>query len=132
MKLSFYGKAMHFYMWFGRFFFKAMLIWFFFFIVSTLLIISVPQFSIHKVGFKISTSIPLAIAQTVIGITFFVSAVVEIVRETRVLENDLSFLLKNWIIKPGMDTYKVHMATGTIKRGHMQIDIDAKELSWQE
>lgn len=171
MKLSFYGKAMHFYMWFGRFFGKAIIIWIFFLIVSTVLIISVPQFSSFKVGFKISTFVPLAIAQTVVSITFLVSlalavpaailigplalleipieillkkrvyklvkerqkmSVDELVKETRVLENDLSFLLKNWIIRPGEDVYKVYKATGTIKRGHLQIDLNAKELSWQE
>ena len=171
MKLSFYGKAMHFYMWFGRFFGKAILIWIFFLLVSTILIISVPQFSIHKVGFKISTFAPLAIAQTVVGITCLVSlalavpmatligplalleipieillkkrvykivkekrkiSVDELVRETGVLENDLSFLLKNWIIRPGKDVYKVDMVTGTIKRGHLQIDLNDKELTWQE
>jgi hypothetical protein len=31
-----------------------------------------------------------------------------------------------------MNTSKVYMATGTIKRGHMQIDLNTKELSWQE
>jgi len=35
-------------------------------------------------------------------------------------------------MKPGKDTNKVYIATGTIKRGHMQIDLEAKELSWQE
>lgn len=171
MKLSFYGKAIHFYRWFGRFFGKATIIWMFFLLVSTMLIISVPQFSINKVGFKISTSVPLAIAQTVVGFTCLVSlalavpmavligplalleipieirlkkrvyklvkerrkmSVDELVRETGVLENDLSFLIKNWIIRPGNDVYKVNMAIGTIKRGHLQIDLEAKELSWQE
>ncbi|KKS40045.1 MAG: hypothetical protein UV63_C0004G0038 [Microgenomates group bacterium GW2011_GWC1_43_11] len=40
--------------------------------------------------------------------------------------------MKNWIIRPGEDVYKVDKATGTIKRGHLQIDLNAKELSWQE
>ena len=57
----------------------------------------------------------------------------ELVMETGVLENDLGFLLKNWIIRPGKDVNKVDMVTmGMIKRGHLQIDLDAKELSWQE
>lgn len=171
MKLSFYGKAMHFYMWFGRFFGKATIIWIFFLTVSTILTISVPQFSLHKPGFKISPFVPLAIAQTVVGITFLVSlvggvasaaligplalleipievllkkrvyklvkerqkmSVDELVRETGVLENDLSFLMKNWIMRPGKDVHKVEGATGTIKRRHLQIDLNAKELSWQE
>ena len=171
MKLSFYGKSMRFYRWFGGFFGKATIIWIFLLLVSTILIISVPQFSINKVGFKISTSVPLAIAQTVVGITCLVSLALavpmavligplalleipieillkkrvyklvkerrkmsmdELVRETEVLENDLSFLLKNWIMRPGNDVYKVDIVTGTIKRGHLQIDLNAKELSWQE
>ena len=171
MKLSFYGKAIHFYRWFGWFFLKVMLIWLLFLTVSTILMISVPQFSSYKVGFEISPFVPLAIAQTVVTITVLVSMVGgvvlvalispvallelpieillkkrvyklvkerrkmsmdEFVRETEVLENDLSFLLKNWIIRPGNDVYKVDMVTGTIKRGHLQIDLNAKELSWQE
>ena len=162
---------MHFYMWFGKFFTKAINIWIFSLLVSTILIISVPQFSSFKVGFKISPFIPLAIAQAVVSITFLVSlvggvasaaligplalleipielllkkrvyklvkerqkmSVDELVKETGVLENDLSFLMKNWIIRPGEDVYKVDKATGTIKRGHLQIDLNAKELSWQE
>jgi len=171
MKLSFYGKTMHFYMWFGRFFGKVINIWIFSLLLSTMLTISIPQFSLFKVGFKISPFVPLAIAQTVVGITFLVSlvggvalaalisplalleipieillkkrvyklvkerqkmSVDELVRATGVLENDLSFLMKNWIIRPGQDVHKVDKATGTIKRGHLQIDLNAKELSWQE
>ena len=170
-KLSFYGKAIHFYRWFGGFFLKGILIWMFLMTVSTVLIVSVPQFSINKVGFKISTFVPLAIAQTVVGITCLISLVVgapvgvmiglialleipmeillkkrvyklvkerrkmsmdELVSETGVLENDLNYLLKNWIIKPGMDVDKVDIVEGTIKRGHLQIDLTAQELSWQE
>jgi hypothetical protein len=59
----------------------------------------------------------------------------ELVRETGVLENDLSFLIKNWIITKSRieDIYKVDkVTTGIIKRGHLQIDLNAKELSWQE
>ena len=59
----------------------------------------------------------------------------ELVRETGVLENDLGFLIKNWIIKKSTieDIYKVNqITTGIIKRGHLQIDLKAKELSWQE
>lgn len=171
MKLSFYGKAMHFYMWFGRFARKITIILISSLLVSTILTISVPQFSLHKPGFEISHFIPLAIAQTVVGITFLVSlvggvafelpaglialleipievllkkrvyklvkerqkmSVDELVRETGVLENDLSFLMKNWIIRPGEDVHKVDKVTGTIKRGHLQIDLNVKELSWQE
>ena len=171
MKLGFYGKAIHFYMWFGRFFTKVMLIWLLVMTVSTILMISVPQFSSYKVGFEISPFVPLAIAQTVVTITVLVSmvggvvlvalispvalleipieillkkrvyklvkerrkmSIDELVRETGVLENDLGFLLKNWIIRPGMEVNKVDMAAGTFKRGHMQIDLNAKELSWQE
>jgi hypothetical protein len=171
MKLSFYGRAIHFYMWFGKFFTKVIYLFMFLLIVSALLILFVPQFSLNKVGFRVSSSGPLAIAQAIVGITFLVSLVLgavlgvvigslalieipieirlkkrvyklvkergkmsldELVNETGVLENDLSFLLKNWIMKPGMDTYKVNLATGKIKRGHLQIDLEAKELTWQE
>ena len=171
MKLSFYGKAMHFYMWFGKFALKITMILIFTLLVSLTLILTVPQFSAYKVGFTPSTFVPLAIAQAIVSITFLVSlvggvafelpaglialleipieillkkrvykivkekqkmSVDELVRETGVLENDLSFLMKNWIIRPGEDTNKVYKATGTIKRGHLQIDLNAKELSWQE
>jgi hypothetical protein len=173
MKLSFYGKAMHFYMWFGKFFTKAIYLFLFFLLVSTLLIIFVPQFSSYKVGFTPSTFVPLRIAQVVVSITFIVSLVGgvvlaaiigpmalleipieillkkrvsklvkerrkmsldELVKETGVMENDLSFLVKNWIIRPMTeDIDKVNkVVTGTIKRGRLQIDLDAKELSWQE
>lgn len=171
MKLSFYGKAIHFYRWFGHFALKISLIIIFTLLVSLTLILAVPQFSVHKVGFEISHFVPLAIAQIVVGIAFLVSLVGgvvfelpagllalleipievllkkrvyklvkerqkmtmdELVIETGVLENDLSFLLKNWIIRPGEDVYKVDRATGTIKRGHLQIDLNARELSWQE
>jgi hypothetical protein len=172
MKLSFYGKAMHFYMWFGKFALKIIMILIFTLLVSLTLILTVPQFSLHKAGSEISHFIPLAIAQTVVSITFLVSlagavvfglsagfialleipievllkkrvyklvkerqkmSVDELVRETGVLENDLSFLMKNWIIRPGEDVHKVDkVVTGMIKRGHLQIDLNAKELSWQE
>jgi len=172
IKLSFYGKAIHFYRWFGSFALKITMILMFSLLVSGALIVSVPQFSIHKAGFEISHFIPLAIAQTVVGITFFVSlvggvifelpaglialleipievllkkrvyrlvkerqkmSIDELVSETGVLENDLSYLLKNWILRPAReDVYKVDRATGTIKRGHLQIDLNTKELSWQE
>lgn len=162
---------MHFYMWFGLFARKITIILISSLLVSTILTISIPQFSLYKAGFEISHFIPLAIAQTVVGITFLVSlvggvafelpaglialleipievllkkrvyklvkerqkmSVDELVKETGVLENDLSFLMKNWVIRPGEDVYKVYKATGTIKRGHLQIDLNAKELSWQE
>ena len=171
MKLSFYGKAIHFYRWFGKFFGAAGRIWEIATTVSTLLILFVPQFASYKVGYKISTFVPLAIAQTVVSITFLVClalavpvalllgplALLEIpievllkkrvhklvkekhkmsvdalVRETGVLENDLVFLMKNWILRPGKDVNKVEGVMGTIKRGHLQIDLNAKELSWQE
>ena len=172
MKLSFYGKAMHFYMWFGPFARKITFILMSSLLVSTILTISVPQFSLHKADFEISHFIPLAIAQTVVGITFLTSlvggvafelpaglmalleipievllkkrvyklvkerqkmSVDELVKETGVLENDLSFLMKNWIVRPGEDVNKVNnVTTGRIKRGHLQIDLNAKELSWQE
>ena len=173
MKLSFYGKAMHFYMWFGKFVLKVTMILIFTLLVSLTLILSVPQFSLHKPGVEISHFIPLAIAQFVVATTFLVSlvggvvfelsaglialleipievllkkrvyklvkerqkiSVDELVRETGVLENDLSFLMKNWIIRPMTeDIYKVDkVTTGTIRRGHLQIDLNARELSWQE
>lgn len=164
---------MHFYMWFGKFALKVTMILMFTLSVSLTLILSVSQFSLHKAGFEISHFIPLAIAQTVVGITFLVSlvggvafelpagfialleipieillkkkvykivkerqkiSVDELVKETGVLENDLSFLMKNWIIRPMTeDIYKVNkVTTGTIKHGHLQIDLNARELSWQE
>lgn len=171
MRLSFYGRAMHFYMWFGRFFAKAIMILILVLLVSTILIVAVPEFSLHKVGFTISPYLPVAIAQTRVGIAFLVSlaggvilaaliippafleiateirlkkrvyglvqarrkmSLDELVRETGVLESDLSFLLKNWIMKPGFDSYRIANAAGTIKRGHLQIDLGARELSWQE
>jgi hypothetical protein len=174
MKLSFYGRAMHFYMWFGRFAFKVIMIFICTLLVSLILTLSVPQFSLYKPGVEISHFIPLAIAQVAVGITLLVSLVGgavfeisagfialleipiemllkkrvyklvkerqkmsmdELVRETGVLENDLSFLIKNWIIKNSTieDIYKANqVTTGIIKRGHLQIDLNAKELSWQE
>jgi hypothetical protein len=174
VKLSFYGKAMRFYMWFGRFAFKIMMRFTFAMLVSLTLTLSVPQFSLHKPGVEISHFIPLAIAQVAVGITLLVSmaggvafallagflallempielslkkrvyklvkerqkmSMDELVRETGVLENDLSFLIKNWIITKSKieDIYKVNqITTGIIKRGHLQIDLKAKELSWQE
>ncbi|MDP2874098.1 MAG: hypothetical protein Q8N84_02290 [bacterium] len=140
-------------------------------LLSWTLIMSVPQFSSFKADFKISTSAPLAIAQTIVSITFLVSmvggvllaalaaplalleipievllrkkvyklvkerqkiALDELVKETGVLENDLGFLLKNWTFAPTEDAYKAYKETKTIKRGHMQIDLNSKELSWQE
>lgn len=154
MKLSFYGKAMHFYMWFGQFALKITIILMFTLLISLTLVLSVSQLAIHKVGFEISHFVPLAIAQTIVGITLLASMAVgvafelpagiialfeipievslkkrvsKIVKEkqkismaelasaTGVLESDLSFLLKNWLIRPG----------------HLQFDIDAQELSWQ-
>ncbi len=102
MKLSFYGRAIHFYMWFGKFFTKV--IYIFLLIVSTLLIISVPQFSINKVDFKISTSIPLAIDQTVVGFTFLVSLVVGavlgvVIGSLALLEIPIEILLKKRVYK---------------------------------
>jgi len=180
--LSFYGRAIHFYMWFGKFALKVIMIFIFTLLISLTLVLSVPQFSFHKPGVKISHFIPLAIAQVTVGITFLVSLVGgaafgtlagfiallempiemllkkkvyklvkerqkmsmdELVKETGVLENDLSFLIKCWlIIKPRMgedikpkmeDIYKANqITTGIIKRGHLQINLKAKELSWQE
>ena len=173
MKLSFYGKAMHFYIRFGHWALKIITILIFSMLASTTLIVSVPQFSLNKAGSQISHFLPLAIAQTVVGIIFLVSlvggvafglsaglvALLEIpievilkkrvyklvkerrkmsfdalVKETGVLEDDLGFLMKNWIIKPMTeDIYKVNdVKTGTLKRGHLQIDLSAKELTWQE
>jgi len=169
--MSFYGKAMRFYMWFGPWARKITAVIMLSLLASTILTISVPQFSLNKAGFEISHFLPLAIAQTVVGIIFLVSlvggvafelpvglialleipievllkkrvyklvkkrrkmSVDELVRETGVLENDLNFLMKNWITRPGEDVHKVDTITGTIKRGHLQIDLNAKELSWQE
>jgi len=172
---------MHFYMWFGRFAFKVIMIFICTLLVSLILTLSVPQFSLYKPGVEISHFIPLAIAQVAVDITLLVSLVGgavfeisagfialleipiemllkkrvyklvkerqkmsmdELVRETGVLENDLSFLIKCWlIIKSRMgdikskmeDIYKANqVTTGIIKRGHLQIDLKAKELSWQE
>jgi len=174
MKLSFYGRAIHFYMWFGKFALKIIMRFTFALLVSLTLTLSIPQFSLYKPGVEISHFIPLAIAQVVVFITLLVSMVGgavfeisagfialleipiemllkkrvyklvkerqkmsmdELVRETGVLENDLSFLIKNWIIKKSKieDIYKVNqVTTGIIKRGHLQIDLKAKELSWDE
>ena len=130
MKLSFYGRAIHFYMWFGKFAFRIIMRFTFALLVSLALTLLVPQFSLHKPGVEISHFIPLAIAQVAVGITLLVSMVGgavfgtlagfiaileipieaflkrrvyklvkerqkmsldELVRETGVLENDLSF-----------------------------------------
>jgi hypothetical protein len=56
----------------------------------------------------------------------------ELVKATGVLEDELSLLLKSWITKPGEDTGKIYKATGTIKSGHLQFDLNTKELSWLE
>lgn len=73
MKLSFYGKAMRFYMWFGGFAFKIMMISIPVMLISLALVVTVPQFSLQKPGFQIATFFPLAIAQIRVGITFLVS-----------------------------------------------------------
>lgn len=54
---------------------------------------------------------------------------------TGVTENDLSFLLKAWILKPSFeynDINKANETTGKIVRGRLHFDVDAKELSWEE
>jgi hypothetical protein len=173
MKLSFYGKVIHFYMRFGPWAHKITAILIFSMLASTTLIVSVPQFSLHKAGSQISHFLPLAIAQTAVGIIFLVSlaggvafglsagllglleipievilkkrvyklvkekhkmSIDAVVRETGVLEDDLGFLMKNWIIRPMTeDIYKVNdVKTGKLKRGHLQVDLSAKELSWKE
>jgi len=173
MKLGFYGKAIHFYMWFGKFALKITMILVFTLLISFTLILLVPQFSLHKPGVEISHFIPLAIAQFVIATTFLISliggvvfalsggfialleipieillkkrvyklvkerqkmSVDELVKENGVLENDLIFLFKNWIIRPMTeDIYKVDKITdGTIKRGHLQINLKTREVSWQK
>jgi hypothetical protein len=80
-KLGFYGKATHFYMWFNPFVLKTTGIIMFTLIVSGILVVSVPQFSMHKPGFEISHFIPLAIAQFVVAVTFLVSLVGGVVFE---------------------------------------------------
>ncbi len=171
MKLSFYGRAIHFYRWFGGFFGKMFLVLLALLLLSWTLIMSVPQFSSFKADFKISTSAPLAIAQTIVSITFLVSmvggvllaalaaplalleipievllrknvykivkerqkiALDELVKETKVLEDELGYLLKNWLFVPTEEAYKSFKGDRVIKRGHLQIDLNAKELSWQE
>jgi len=173
MKLSFYGKVIHFYMWFGKFVIKVSMILICTLLVSLILMLSVPQFSLHEPGVEISHYVPLAIAQVIVTSTFLVSlvggiafeipagcialleipieiflkkrvyklvkekrkiSIDELVRETGVLENDLSFLIKNWIMRPMTeDIYKVdRVTTGMAIRGHMQFNIGAKELYWQE
>jgi hypothetical protein len=52
-----------------------------------------------------------------------------------VLENDLNFLLKMWIIRPAPEVSAINQAsqaTGKIIRGSLHFDIDTKELSWIE
>lgn len=54
---------------------------------------------------------------------------------TGVTENDLSFLLKAWILKPSFeynDISKANEATGKILRGRLHFDIDSGEVFWDE
>lgn len=171
MTLSYYGKAIHFYMWFGNFLNKVKNILILLLILSGALVIYVPQFSLHKEGFKISLYIPLAIIQVIVGIVFLISLVGvpsfitllllfalhevfielllrkkvyklikekqrmsldELVKATGVLEDELSLLLKSWILKPGEDTGKIYKSIGTIKSCHLQFDLNTKELCWKE
>lgn len=80
-KLSFYGRALRFYRKFGKFVLKVTGILSLTLLVSLMLVLYMPQFSIHKVGFEISHNILLAIAQVVVGITLLASMAVTVIFE---------------------------------------------------
>ena len=73
MKLSILGKIIHFYFWSGRFLLKFIVTLGLLLLISGAVIVLVPQFAMHKEGFVISSNLLLAIAQVLVGITFFIS-----------------------------------------------------------
>ncbi|MDD5658536.1 MAG: hypothetical protein PHR39_00810 [Actinomycetota bacterium] len=70
MKTSALGKIIHFYFISGRYIFKTLVILGILLVLSCVLIVSVPDFSMHKPDFRLSSNIFVAICQVIIGIIF--------------------------------------------------------------
>ncbi len=70
MKLSTSGKITHFYFVSGGWLTKAIIVLSILLVSSTVLILSVPEFSIHQPNFRISSNHILAIAQVAVGAVF--------------------------------------------------------------